>query len=741
MAGSSVSLALSVNRLMTLLHSDECSADALSTELARMSIDMEAGRFSALALIADTASSGCRNSKMPWADIQAATLELCDRLLEAAKTDEPFSFQDAPPTLLSLLFPEPETTEPEVESAAEQGTEQGAEPQSQSKIELQQSKNQLDLESKQSTVSCSAGSLNQSATSQPETALTNSPLTQTVCACNDVVLLQQFLDEAIEHVQSAQARLLQLEQNPGNTEDLDELFRSVHSIKGAAGVCEVNKLIEVAHIAESVLVRVREGQLRLMGPVFTVVLQAVDFLAKQLSALDSAYKNQRELLYPVAPEVLIQCLTLIDREGTCGSQQLQELRRLLSESENGPESTVDDSLRSNNDSLRVDGKKLGLLVDLIGELVITEGFVQRELTERPSKTALSVSSKLRKVVREVQQLSLALKMVPVGSLLQKMNRLVRDLSEKLNKPARVIIHGADTEVDKTLLELLADPLVHLIRNSLDHGIESNAQDRIDAGKPEVATIEITAEHRSGCIHITISDDGRGLDRKRIRERAIEKGLIAKSVQLSDHEVDNLIFLPGFSTAETVSEISGRGVGMDVVRKNVESLRGDIQLRSDPGHGTKIRLELPLTLSIIDGTVAKVGDRSFILPTVSVIEQIQIENISVSKTSTGELVHFRNHVIPFRPLGQIVGAEHQVDALRGQVCMVVEAFGERHGLLVDQILGQQSIVIKPLGGILKSFELFAGCTLLSSGEIAFVLDLNAVCRRISKRQTMPQLLEI
>lgn len=734
MAGSSVSLALSVNRLMTLLHSNECSADALSTELARMSIDMEAGRFSALALIADTASSGCRNSGMPWVDIQAATLELCERLIEAAKTDEPFSFQDAPPTLLSLLFPEQESTEPEVEP--------GSEPQSLSKIEAQKSNSQLEFESKQSSVSGSTSSLVQNACSQPETTLTNTRLTQSVCDCNDIVLLQQFLVEAIEHVQNAQARLLQLEQHPSNIEDLDELFRSVHSIKGAAGVCEVNKLIEVAHIAESVLVRVREGQLRLMGPVFTVVLQAVDFLAMQLSALDSAYKNQRELLYPVAPEILIQCLTMIDREGTCSSQQLQELRLLLlPESENSPESIGDDSSRSYSDSLRVDGKKLGQLVDLIGELVITEGFVQRELTERPSKTALSVSSKLRKVVREVQQLSLALKMVPVGSLLQKMNRLVRDLSEKLNKPARVVIHGADTEVDKTLLELMADPLVHLIRNSLDHGIESNVQDRIGAGKPEVATIEITAEHRSGCIHITISDDGRGLDRQRIRDRAIEKGLIAKNVQLCDNEIDNLIFLPGFSTAETVSEISGRGVGMDVVRKNVESLRGDIQLRSDPGHGTQVRLELPLTLSIIDGTVAKVGDRSFILPTISVIEQIQIANISISRTTTGELVHFRNHLIPFRPLGQIVGAEHQVDALRGQVCMVVEAFGERHALLVDQILGQQSIVIKPLGAILKSFDLFAGCTLLSSGEIAFVLDLNAVCRRISKRQTMPQLLEI
>ncbi len=735
MAGSSVSLALSVNRLMTLLNSNECSADALSTELARMSIDMEAGRFSALALIADTASNGCRNSKMPWADIQAATLELCERLLEAAKTDEPFSFQDAPPTLLGLLFPEPEPeSAPEPEPAPSPQSLKGREGQVETVV-LDGSK----------TTSSQTGN-NQAnhfgaVENCHETELVNSKLTHTVCDCKDEVLLQQFLVEAIEHVQNAQSRLLKLEQQPNDTENLDELFRSVHSIKGAAGVCEVSKLIEVAHIAESVLVRAREGQLRLAGPVFTVVLQAVDFLATQLSALDSANKNKNELLYPVAPEILIQCLTTIDHEGTCSSQQLHELRRLMSEQENSPEHSGESSSQNNGESQRVDGKKLEQLVDLIGELVITEGFVQRELNERSSKNALSVSSKLRKVVREVQQLSLALKMVPVGSLLQKMNRIVRDLSEKLNKPARVVIHGADTEVDKTLLEHLADPLVHLIRNSLDHGIESNVQDRTKAGKPEVATIEITAEHRSGCIHITISDDGRGLDRQRIRNRAIERGLISEGVRLSDHEVDNLIFLPGFSTAETVSEISGRGVGMDVVRKNVESLRGDIQLRSDPGHGTQIRLELPLTLSIIDGTIAKVGDRSFILPTVSVIEQIQLEKICISSTSTGELVHFRNHVIPFRPLGQIVGAEHQVDTHRGQVCMVVEAFGERHALLVDQILGQQSIVIKPLGAILKSFDLFAGCALLSSGDIAFVLDLNAVCRRISKRQTMPQLQEI
>ncbi len=695
MSGFSVSIEKSVEAVTTLASNAECSMDMLRNNLDALVQELDQGEYAALALIAETVSKGCDKTAIPSDDLRAALLDLCDRLVQAAKSDEPFSFDGADPNLMSLIFPPDDTTTSETSDSSANG------------LSVEDDGNQLEL-------------TNDSSFSTDGQMV--------ICPCNDDLLMDQFITEASELIENAQNLLLKLEKRPSDTESLNELFRSIHSVKGAAGVCELDSLIDVAHVAENVLDRVRDGKLILAESVFHVILRSVDFVALQLQSLKEAFRNKRPLQYPSPPRILMECLEVVDDRGEASSYQLAQLdSRLGKDASSDSQQAI---VTNAGDSLRVDGRKLELLVDLIGELVITEGFVQRELVDRATSSASTAGIRLKKVVRDIQQLSLSLKMVPIGSLLQKMNRLVRELSAKLDKPAQVVIRGADTEIDKTLLESLTDPLVHLIRNSLDHGIENSVQKRIAAGKPEVATIEVAAEHRSGNVHISITDDGNGLDRERIRQRALEQGLITKDARLTDHEIDSLIFTPGFSTAQKVSEISGRGVGMDVVRSNVEALRGNILLQSQPGKGTIVRLEFPLTLSIIDGTVAKVGDRWFILPTVAVLEQFQLDQLSFQSNHAGNFILFRDRLIQVCFLGDVVGAEHKPCVNRGQVCMVVEAFGQRHGLVVDEILGQQSIVIKPLGPVLRPLSLFAGCAQLSGGEIAFVLDTNAVCRKVS-----------
>lgn len=695
MTGFSVSIEKSVEAVTTLACSAECSLDSLRTSLGALSHELETSKFGALALIAETVSASCTSTQLNGQDLQAAILDLCERLIEAAISNEPFSFDNVDPNLMGLIFP--------------------AEPVAATTLE------QIGNSDQPETLATEA-----SWEDPPEPTLEEDGQIVT-CPCNDHVLMEQFITEASELIECAQNLLLLLEKRPSDAESLNELFRCIHSVKGAAGVCELDQVIDVAHVSENVLTRVRDGQLILAASVFKVILRAIDFLAVQIQSLKNCFRHNQPLQYPSPPRILMECLQVVDERGEASSYQLAKLDIKL-----GKDSPSEAQLSHNGtvaDSLRVDSKKLEMLVDLIGELVITEGFVQKELLDGDRKSNSNAGVRLKKVVRDLQQLSLSLKMVPISSLLQKMNRLVRELSAKLNKPAQIVIRGADTEVDKTLLESLADPLVHLIRNSLDHGIESSIKKRIAEGKSEVATIEVSAEHRSGNVHISISDDGAGLDREKIKERAIERGLITQDARLSEREIDELIFTPGFSTSNTVSEISGRGVGMDVVRKNVEALRGNITLQSSPGKGTIVRLEFPLTLSIIDGTVVKIGSRWFIFPTVGVIEQLQLDQLEMQSSHAGNYVLLRERLMQVCFLGDVVGSPHQPNPMRGQVCMIVEAFGRRHGLVVDEIIGQQSIVIKPLGPVLRPLSLFSGCALLPGGEVAFVLDINAVCRRI------------
>lgn len=674
-----------IDRVSEVANRESCTLEGLEQSLGSLASEFEQDNISALAYIATTAAKSCEAHCVDIASARFAVIDLCERLLNAMQSSRPFDFCNASSTLLALLFPADD--EPSLESTASDST----------------------------------------------TPVTNSTAAECapqhkteLCLCDDEQLLKAFLSEATEHIQDAEQLMLSLENNHLDKESINGLFRAVHSIKGSAGVLELQSLGKISHLAESVLVRVRDGKIAIRGSAFDVTLAAVDAMAAQIRSLSDCHQLGRKIEYPIPPTLLLNCLENIRITGQCSNEEVSKLKRTLAKPE------VEGVKKESKapplaDTLRVDGKRLEQLIDLIGELVITDAMVQRELHSRENVIASSVALRLRKVVREVQQLSLTLKMVPIGTVFQKMNRLVRDVSAKLGKQVELKIVGGDTEVDKTLLECVSDPLVHLIRNSLDHGIETTTAERVAAGKPAVASIRLQAEHRAGSIHIHISDDGRGLNRKRIVDRAVERGLIDASATLSESEVDELIFAPGFSTATEVTELSGRGVGMDVVRKNVESMRGSITLSSRPGMGTDVSLELPLTLSIIDGTVVRNGERYFIIPTLAVVEQVQFGSLEFSGSDECELVRFRARFLSVKRLGEVLGTPHSKTLKHGQVVVIIESSGKQHALIVDEVLGQQPVVIKPLGSVLAGVGYFAGGALLSDGQIGFVLDLTAVCK--------------
>ncbi len=377
------------------------------------------------------------------------------------------------------------------------------------------------------------------------------------------------------------------------------------------------------------------------------------------------------------------------------------------------------------EAIKVDANRLDQLVDMIGELVIAESMVAREVElQGDLYTDLSRHvSQLDKITRELQIMAMSLRMIPIKSTFQKMARLVRDLSKKTGKLIEFHMSGEDTELDKTVVDKIGDPLVHMVRNSVDHGIESTPEERIKKGKPPVGNIYMRAYHSGGNIHIQVEDDGAGLNREAIIKKAMEKGLIRSAEGLSDQEVWNLIFEPGFSTAKVVTEVSGRGVGMDVVRKNIESLRGQIDIHSTPGKGTIFTIRLPLTLAIIDGMVVRVGTERYIIPTLSIIISLKPTEKEINSViGKGEVLSFHGKLINLYKLYKLFDIPNAVEKYTDGTVIVVEAGNTQIGLLVDEILGQQQIVIKSLGEALKGIPGIAGGAIMPDGKVGLILDI-------------------
>ncbi|MGB0866218.1 MAG: chemotaxis protein CheA [Granulosicoccaceae bacterium] len=373
-------------------------------------------------------------------------------------------------------------------------------------------------------------------------------------------------------------------------------------------------------------------------------------------------------------------------------------------------------------TIRISTDKIDDLINLVGELVITQSMLSRfsmsdnqvDLEEFQERMAQQERN-----IRELQESVMRVRMLPLSFAFNRLPRLVRDLSKKLDKKIELITEGAGTELDKTVLESIMDPLVHLVRNSLDHGLEE-PEERLAAGKPETGELLLRASHQGGSVVIEIIDDGRGINRERVRNKAIEAGVISTEDKLSDQEIDNLIFAPGFSTAEEVTDVSGRGVGMDVVRRNIADLNGQVEIESIPGKGTTISIRLPLTLAILDGQVVRVANQEFILPILAIVETIEIEHAGVATVpDTGEVCRFRGEYLPVIRLRKLLDMAGDTD--EGKLVVIVESHGKLIGVVIDDVIGQQQVVIKTLEQNYKAVPGFAGATIMSDGSVALILD--------------------
>ena len=546
----------------------------------------------------------------------------------------------------------------------------------------------------------------------------------------DTELLTDFVVEAREHLSGIEQQCLAIEQDRNNSEAIHALFRGFHTIKGLAGFLELGSIQEVAHEVETLLDLARNGQLVIDPGVIDVILESGDYLSRAVGAVEGRLAGE-EADPPEPDAVLIERI-----RGLAGGGEQAPAPETAPDA---PPGTAPQNLavpvprKSEAASVRVDTGKLDYLVDMVGEMVIAQSMVRHDpmLSGITDPNLLRNLSQLNRVTSEVQRTTMSMRMIPIGQIFNRMARLVRDLSRKAGKKVELETSGEETDLDKTIADELADPLMHMVRNSIDHGIEP-AEARAAAGKEAVARIRLAAYHQGGQIVVEISDDGRGLDREKILHKAREKGLVDGEAH-SDTEVYNLIFEPGFSTAERVTDVSGRGVGMDVVRRHIQKLRGRIDVESTPGRGTRFLLKLPLTLAIIDGLVVGVGDSRYIVPiyTVREIFRPTEENIfTVRGRDEMALVHGR--LLPVVRFHSRFGIAARYEDPCQALMIVSESEDQEFCLMVDELLGRQEVVIKSLGETLKNVPGIAGATILGDGRVGLIIDMDAVfCRNANE----------
>ncbi|MEP7383357.1 MAG: chemotaxis protein CheA [Gemmatimonadota bacterium] len=547
---------------------------------------------------------------------------------------------------------------------------------------------------------------------------------------SDLSLLGDFIAESRELLEMAEAGLLALENDPDDVEAINTVFRAFHTVKGTSAFLALDYLTEFAHHSESILSRARDREIRCTGGYADLALRSLDMIRSILDAIQNAVDGRGDFL-PAAydrllavvrePEaagisgVSVGAVTLpaIDAgETALGGQDLGTQRRRSTD-------------RAGESTVRVRTDALDRLIEMVGELVIAESMISQDPLVRQGGH-LELNRKVahtEKIVRELQDLSMAMRMVPLKAPFQKVARLVRDLGSRSGKRVEFVAVGEETEIDRNMVEFLGDPLVHMVRNSVDHGIELPA-DRRAAGKPEHGTVRLSAYHASGNVVVELRDDGRGLDRDKIVRKAIQQGLIASAEGMVDSEVYDLIFAPGFSTAEKVTDVSGRGVGMDVVRRNIEALRGRVEIQSRAGEGTTFLVRLPLTLAITDGMLVRVGAERYIVPTLNIHLSFRPPRSTLSTVAgKGEIVMLRDEVLPLVRLHQLFGVSDAKEDPTEALLMVVGDGAQRTALLVDELLGQYHVVAKTLGDGLGRVQGISGGAILGDGRVGLILDVN------------------
>src|SRR5574340_1074927 len=560
----------------------------------------------------------------------------------------------------------------------------------------------------------------------------------------DPELAAVFAAETREHLANIEPQLLALEREPSASEPVHAIFRSFHTVKGLAGFLEFETIREVAHEIETVLDKVRDGSLGVMPALIDAILAGADFLTRETGAIERALASGGAPQFSAPPDaLLVKIRGLLENPATAPKPGMPASLQKLSEAvadvsappepaaeaaaEPAPEQRKATTGKTAESVIKVDTGRLDYLVDMVGELVVAQSLVRHnpDLEENHSVRLLSDLAQLTRITQEVQKTAMSMRMVPIGQLFRRMARLVRDLCRKSGKKAELETFGDDTELDRNMVEERADPMMHMVRNAADHGIESAAE-RAAAGKHPVARIQLRASHQAGHILIEIRDDGRGIDREKVLSKARERGIVSDNTRLSDNDILNLIFEPGFSTADQVTDISGRGVGMDVVKKHVQRIRGHVDIESTLGQGTRFLLKVPLTLAIIDGLVVGVGNDRYILPIFAVKEMIRPEPGMISTVENRlEVALIRGRTLPVVRLAERFGGGlGQVGDSNG-VLVISESRGRDFGLMVDSVLGKQEVVIKSLGHTLKDVPGIAGGAILGNGRVGLILDVDGV----------------
>lgn len=543
----------------------------------------------------------------------------------------------------------------------------------------------------------------------------------------DIELVTEFITESREHIQTAEECLLQLENNPEDMEDINSVFRTFHTMKGIAGFLGLSNIRSITHEAESILDNLRSGKSVITPPVIELFLEVIDHLKVIIDNIDSAIKQSEQVKdYHPDSESLTE---KIKNALLCNTNEQSNIAISTTQSN----SSIENKQTSTNncmEAIKVDADKLDNLINMVGELVVAKSMLihDNNIQKIHDPSFAQKSSQLDKITRELQEVVMSVRMIPLRQTFSKMKRLVRDTAKKSGKEINLIISGEDTEIDKGLVDLIGDPLIHMIRNSVDHGIES-LPDRLLADKPEIGTINLKAYQKGGNICIEIQDDGKGLDKDKILSKAKEKQLIHEDNTLSEKEIFNLIFKPGFSTAKQITDISGRGVGMDVVRKNIEEMRGQIDIISSKGVGTTFIIKLPITMAIIDGMVVRVGTEKYIIPILSIKESIATQNLKVtSLLNEIDTLEFHGNQVPILYLEKVFNHKNTelIEKNReNRISVIVEEDNKHIGIMVDELIGQQQVVIKSMDDSIQDCKGISGCAIMPDGTVGLILDVTGI----------------
>ncbi len=553
----------------------------------------------------------------------------------------------------------------------------------------------------------------------------------------DLPLIKEFIVEAIGHIESAEASILKLEENPEDVQAIDAIFRSFHTIKGVTGFLHLEQLGELTHAGENLLNQLRHGAGQWSGTTIDLVLDSIDLMRSMIAALDESVRLGLPLESEKSLPALLKRLNAWAPEQTKKNAKSTATEEARVNSQKSTEQAAAQSIRSisatNERTVKVSTDRLDALINLVGELAIAQAMAKQCFAKETAADEKQVRSMttLGKLTGELQELSMSMRMVPVQGVFQKMARLVRDLAHQFGKEIEFVTIGGETEIDRNLVEALSDPLVHMVRNAVDHGLET-PDIREKAGKPRCGRIELRAYHRGGYIVVEISDDGRGLNKQSILKQAIHAGIVREGQELSDQEVYQLIFHAGLSTAEQITDVSGRGVGMDVVRKNIEALRGRVDIASLEGKGSTFTLRLPLTLAVIDGLVIKVGPERYIIPIASVEQSLRPIPEQLSKIQgRGEMCVIRDCVLPLFRLHRLFKVEPTFHNPTDGIVVIVQDSDCRCCLLIDELLGQQQVVIKSLSESLPKIPGISGGGIMGDGNVSLILDIPGIIG-LSKR---------